>query len=103
AVGACTVRGSEPHTAALAPFVRPETLAADLSSFALDLAAWGADADKLAFLDPPPRAALTEARALLAALGAIEESGRISGGARQLRRLPLPPRLARMVIDAARV
>ncbi|MFZ0148253.1 MAG: ATP-dependent helicase HrpB [Xanthobacteraceae bacterium] len=101
--GVCYRLWDEPQTAALEPFVRPEILAADLSSFALDLAAWGADADKLAFLDPPPRAALTEARALLAALGAIEESGRITEEGRQLRRLPLPPRLARMVIDAARV
>ena len=101
--GVCYRLWDEPQTAALEPFARPEILAADLSSFALDLAAWGADADKLAFLDPPPRAALTEARALLAALGAIEESGRITEEGRQLRRLPLPPRLARMVIDAARV
>ncbi|HET8918777.1 MAG TPA: ATP-dependent helicase HrpB, partial [Xanthobacteraceae bacterium] len=101
--GVCYRLWDEPQTAALEPFARPEILAADLSSFALDLAAWGADADKLAFLDPPPRAALTEARALLAALGAIDESGRITEEGRQLRRLPLPPRLARMVIDAARV
>jgi len=101
--GVCYRLWDEPQTAALEPFARPEILAADLSSFALDLAAWGADADKLAFLEPPPRAALTEARALLAALGAIEESGRITEEGRQLRRLPLPPRLARMVIDAARV
>jgi ATP-dependent helicase HrpB len=100
--GVCYRLWDEPQTAALEPFMRPEILAADLSSFALDLAAWGADADKLGFLDPPPRAALGEARALLLALGAIEESGRITEEGRQLRRLPLPPRLARMVIDAAR-
>ena len=40
---------------------------------------------------------------MLAALGAIDEGGRITEEGRQLRRLPLPPRLARMVIDAARV
>jgi ATP-dependent RNA helicase HrpB len=101
--GVCYRLWDEPQTAALEPFARPEVLAADLSSFALDLAAWGAGADKLAFLDPPPRAALTEAKALLAALGAIDESGRITEEGRQLRRLPLPPRLARMVIDAARM
>ena len=101
--GVCYRLWDEPQTAALEPFARPEILAADLSSFALDLAAWGADADKLAFLDPPPRAALTEAKALLVALGAIEESGLLTEEGRQLRRLPLPPRLARMVIDAARV
>jgi ATP-dependent helicase HrpB len=100
--GVCYRLWDEPQTAALEPFARPEILAADLSSFALDLAAWGADADKLVFLDPPPRAALTEAKALLTALGAIDGDGRITEEGRQLRRLPLPPRLARMVIDAAR-
>ena len=100
--GVCYRLWDEPQAAALEPFARPEILAADLSSFALDLAAWGADADKLVFLDPPPRAALTEAKALLTALGAIDGDGRITAEGRQLRRLPLPPRLARMVIDAAR-
>src|SRR5499427_8662549 len=101
--GVCYRLWDEPQTAALEPFARPEILAADLSSFALDLAAWGADADKLAFLDPPPRAALAEAKTLLVALRAIDGDGRITEEGRQLRRLPLPPRLARMVIDAARV
>jgi ATP-dependent helicase HrpB len=101
--GLCYRLWDEPQTAALEPFARPEILAADLSSFALDLAAWGAPADKLAFLDPPPRAALAEANALLITLGAIDDTGRITEEGRQLRRLPLPPRLARMVIDAARL
>ena len=63
--GVCYRLWDEPQTAALEPFARPEVLAADLSSFALDLAAWGADADKLAFLDPPPRAARAEAKTCL--------------------------------------
>jgi ATP-dependent helicase HrpB len=98
--GVCYRLWDEPQTAALEPFARPEILAADLSSFALDLAAWGGGADQLAFLDPPPRAALTEAKALLAALGAIDSDGRITAEGKLLRRLPLPPRLARMVVDA---
>jgi ATP-dependent helicase HrpB len=101
--GLCYRLWDEPQTAALEPFARPEILAADLSSFTLDLAAWGGPADKLAFLDPPPRAALAEANALLITLGAIDDTGRITEEGRQLRRLPLPPRLARMVIDAARL
>ncbi len=101
--GLCYRLWDEPQTAALEPFARPEILAADLSSFVLDLAAWGAPADKLAFLDPPPRAALAEANALLITLGAIDDAGRLTEEGRQLRRLPLPPRLARMVTDAARL
>jgi ATP-dependent helicase HrpB len=100
--GICYRLWDEPQTVALEPYARPEILAADLSSFALDLAAWGSAPEQLAFLDPPPRPALTEAKALLAALGAIDADGRITDEGQHLRRLPLPPRLARMVVDAAR-
>ncbi len=100
--GICYRLWDEPQTAALEPYARPEILAADLSSFALDLAVWGSTPDKLAFLDSPPRAALAEANALLAELGAIDADGRITEEGKKLRQLPLPPRLARMVVDAAR-
>jgi ATP-dependent helicase HrpB len=99
--GICYRLWDEPQTASLEAYARPEILAADLSSFALDLAAWGTGADKLAFLDPPPRVALNEAKDLLAELGAIDGDGRITAEGTLLRKLPLPPRLARMVIDAA--
>jgi ATP-dependent helicase HrpB len=99
--GICYRLWDEPQTAALAVFSRPEILAADLSGFALDLAAWGSRLEDLAFLDPPPRAAFSEAQGLLRELGAIDEDGRITEEGKRLRRLPLPPRLARMVIDAA--
>src|SRR3954468_4704475 len=91
----------EPQTASLEPYARPEILSADLSGFVLDLAAWGAAPETLAFLDPPPKGALAEARALLTELGALDE-GRITAEGHALRRLPLPPRLARMAVDAAR-
>ncbi len=100
--GLCYRLWDEPQTAALEPFARPEILSADLSSFALDLAAWCAGPESLAFLDPPPRATFAEARALLAALGAVDGTGRITEEGRLLRLLPLAPRLARMVVDAAR-
>ena len=99
--GVCYRLWDEPQTAALEAYSRPEILAADLSDFVLELAAWGAAPEKLAFLDPPPRPALTEAKTLLIELGAIDADGRITDEGRKLRRLPLPPRLARMVVDAA--
>ncbi|MGA2041845.1 MAG: ATP-dependent helicase HrpB [Roseiarcus sp.] len=87
---------------ALAPFATPEILSADLSGFTLDLASWGvSDPARLAFLDPPPAAALNEARALLRAIGALDAAGRITEAGRAIARLPLPPRLARMVLAAA--
>ena len=101
--GVCYRLWSEPETASLEAFARPEILSADLSSFALDLAQWGVrDPTKLAFLDPPPHAAYTEARKLLTELSALDDGGRITDEGRSLRALPLPPRLARMVVDAAR-
>src|SRR5215472_12238180 len=100
--GLCLRLWDEPQTASLEPYAKPEILAADLSSFVLDLAQWGeADPQRLAFLDPPPTAAFAEARALLRELGAIDADGHITDEGRQLARLPLPPRLARMVVDGA--
>jgi len=100
--GVCYRLWDEPQTGSLEPYTRPEILSADLSSFVLDLAQWGAsDPGKLSFLDPPPGPALNEAKALLAELGAIDEQGRITDEGKRLRVLPLPPRLARMVVDAA--
>jgi ATP-dependent helicase HrpB len=102
--GVCYRLWDEPQTASLDPANKPEMLAADLSGFVLDLAHWGvADPASLAFLDPPPAPALTEAKALLGELGAIDGEGRITEEGRRLRNLPLPPRLARMVVDAAAV
>ena len=99
--GMCYRLWDEPQTASLEPYARPEILAADLSAFVLDLAHWGvADPARLAFLDSPPAAALKEARELLRSLDAIDADGRITDEGQRLRRLPLPPRLARMVVDA---
>lgn len=100
--GVCYRLWDEPQTGSLEPYTRPEILSADLSSFVLDLALWGTvNPGKLAFLDAPPQAALGEARTLLMELGAINADGRITEEGRKLRALPLPPRLARMVVDAA--
>jgi ATP-dependent helicase HrpB len=99
--GVCYRLWHEAANGALEPYGRPEILSADLSSLLLDCAAWGVtDPASLAFLDPPPRAALTEARALLADLGGLDGDGRLTEIGRQLRALPLPPRLAKMVVAA---
>jgi ATP-dependent helicase HrpB len=101
--GVCYRLWEEAATGALEPYHRPEMLSADLAPLVLDCAAWGVtDPATLAFLDPPPAPALKEARALLADLGAVDSDGRITDLGRRLRALPLPPRLARMVIEAAR-
>ncbi|MCJ2118654.1 ATP-dependent helicase HrpB [Methylobacterium sp. J-001] len=100
--GLCWRLWSEAGTSALEPFTRPEILSADLAGLLLDCAAWGVtDPRTLNFLDPPPAAALTEARTMLGALGALDGDGRLTEIGTRLRALPLPPRLARMVSVAA--
>jgi ATP-dependent helicase HrpB len=101
--GVCYRLWQEAATGGLKPYATPEILSADLSAFTLDCALWGvADPATLRFLDSPPRAALAEARALLSAIGALDSEGRITDEGRAISRLALPPRLARMVVDAAR-
>ena len=100
--GGCYRLWDEPETRALIPFERPEILETDLSRVALDLARWGArDAAGLAFLDPPPAAAMAEARALLTRLEALDAAGGLTPHGRRMSELPLPPRLAHMVINGA--
>ncbi|MER8372716.1 ATP-dependent helicase HrpB [Mesorhizobium sp. M1406] len=90
------------QTAALPAFTPPEILEADLSGLLLDCAAFGvADPTGLAFLDPLPAPALNEARALLRALDAIDEDGRLTDAGMAMRKLALPVRLAHMVAEAA--
>jgi ATP-dependent helicase HrpB len=77
----------------------PEIAAADLAPLALELAAWGAPAEALRWLDPPPPGALAVAVSLLIDLGALAD-GRPTDLGRRMLELPLHPRLARMVIEA---
>jgi ATP-dependent helicase HrpB len=91
------------QTAALPAFTPPEILEADLSGLLLDCAAFGvADPAALAFLDPPPAPALAEARALLTALNAIDDAGRLTDAGAAMRGMALPVRLAHMVAEAAK-
>ncbi|HEY8214147.1 MAG TPA: ATP-dependent helicase HrpB, partial [Methylocystis sp.] len=101
--GVCYRLWDEPQTAALPAFAAPEILDADLSGLALDLAAWGvSDPVQLKWLDPPPAPAWKEAVALDRELGALDDDGRLTDAGRAMRALPLAPRLARMVVEAAR-
>lgn len=93
---------NEGQTAALEAFETPEILSADLSGLVLDLAAWGvSDPATLAFLDPPPAPAWSEAKALLTRLDAIDEGGHLTQAGKALAKLPLHPRLAHMVVAGA--
>ena len=100
--GVCYRLWDEAETASLPAFSEPEIRAADLAPLVLDCAEWGVtDPRTLAWLDPPTPSALDAAREELAALGAIDDAGRLTDTGRCLRSLPLPPRLAAMLIAAA--
>jgi ATP-dependent helicase HrpB len=92
----------EAATAGLPPYDPPEILEADLSPLLLDCAIWGvADPAQLGWLDPPPTAALAEARKRLSELGALDDDGRPTAHGKAMAALPMPPRIAHMLLDAA--
>jgi ATP-dependent helicase HrpB len=92
----------EAETAGRIPFDPPEILDTDLAALLLTLAAWGArDPAQLSWMDPPPPAAVEAARAQLLALDALSSDGRITARGEALAGLPLPPRLAHMLLESA--
>ncbi len=79
----------------------PEILEADLSGLLLACLTWGeADPRRLRFLDPPPTAAIEEARARLRTIGALDAAGQLTTHGRLIAGWPLEPRLAHMMIAA---
>ncbi|PZF92024.1 ATP-dependent helicase HrpB [Micromonospora endophytica] len=80
----------------------PEIATADLTGFALELAAWGApDGTGLALPDPPPPAAMAVARQTLRTLDALDPDGRITSRGRTIVATGAHPRLARALLDGA--
>ncbi|MEM6992702.1 MAG: ATP-dependent helicase HrpB [Myxococcota bacterium] len=79
----------------------PELHRLDLADAMLDLRAAGLrHADELAWLQPPPKAAVTAADSLLASLGAIDGDGALTQTGRKMLRYPTHPRLARLLVEA---
>jgi len=100
--GVCYRLWDEAQTSSLAKFPEPEICTADLAGLLIDCAEWGvADPASLAWLDPPPNAAIDAARQQLSEIGAVDSHGHLTQTGRALRGLPLPPRLGRMVLTAA--
>jgi ATP-dependent helicase HrpB len=83
----------------LRPHREPEISRIDLSSTALDVIAWGSDPRRLEWFEAPSPEAIDAALALLARLGAVE-GGILTETGRAMQRLPLHPRLARMLLAA---
>ncbi|TWU48439.1 ATP-dependent RNA helicase HrpB [Rubripirellula reticaptiva] len=80
----------------------PEIQRGDLSGAVLTLALWG-EKDVAAFpwLTPPPTESVDVATRLLQRLGAIDDDGNITSIGKRMAALPLHPRLARFMIEAA--
>jgi len=99
------VRCYDERAFAAAPaHVTPEMLTADLTAAALDLAVWGTPRGAgLRLPDAPPAPALDDAEATLRSLGAIDADGRATAEGQALSALPVHPRWARALLDAARL
>ena len=82
----------------LTPAPLPEILEADLAPLALDLAAAGIqDPATLRWIDPPPAAPWKVAQELIRELSLADSEGRLTPAGADAARLPLHPRLARMI------
>jgi ATP-dependent helicase HrpB len=82
-------------------FDPPEMLTVDLAPLVLSLAQWGAEPGALAWLDPPPAAALAAARERLRKLDALDDAGRITERGRRIAALPMEPWQAAMLLYGA--
>lgn len=80
----------------------PEILRVDLSQTVLELAASGARAREVAWLDAPKAESLAAAEELLARLGATSPEGAITDIGKRMLAFPLHPRQARMLVEAER-
>lgn len=85
-----------------AAFDPPEMLTADLAPLALTLAQWGSsDPAAMAWLDPPPAAAMQAATVSLQGFAALDAAGRITQHGQAMAALPMAPALAHMLLFAA--
>jgi ATP-dependent helicase HrpB len=81
----------------------PEIRRVDLAGAVLHLLTLGeVDVEHFPWLDPPPAATVAQARTLLSRLGAIDENG-VSELGRTLARLPVHPRLGRLLVEGHRL
>ena len=82
-------------------FTEPEILRTDLAAVLLQMAVLGlGDIADFPFIDPPDRRGVRDGLALLAELGALDRDGEVTRLGRDLARLPLDPRLGRMLLAA---
>ena len=84
----------------LRPHREPEIARVDLAPPLLEVLAWGGDPATFDWFEAPPPAAVVAAMDLLRRLGALDGERLLPLGD-LLRRLPVPPRLARVLLSAS--
>jgi ATP-dependent helicase HrpB len=101
--GACMRLWSESAHIGRAEKAEPEIRRIDLAGAVLQLLALGEmDAEHFPWLDPPPTATISQARELLTRLGATADGG-ITKLGQVMARLPVHPRLARLLVEGHRL
>jgi ATP-dependent helicase HrpA len=82
-------------------FTDPEILRTNLAAVILQMAALQlGDIEDFPFLDPPDKRSIRDGVLLLQELGAFDRDGGITDLGRRLARLPVDPRLGRMILQA---
>ncbi len=101
AAGVC-IRLYEEQDYLLRPkFTEPEILRSSLASVILRMKSLRlADVETFPFIEPPPGRAIADGYQLLQELGAIDDDNRLTAVGRQLGKLPLDPRVGRMILAA---
>ena len=80
-------------------FTDPEILRTNLASVILQMATLKlSDPAKFPFINPPPQKMINDGYRLLEELGAVNQKRQITEMGRQLAKLPIDPRIARMVL-----
>jgi ATP-dependent helicase HrpB len=80
----------------------PEIARVDLAGPLLDVLGWGGNPESFEWFEAPPPRRVEAARRVLERLGAVERTGtslRVTALGRLLQRIPLHPRLARILLD----
>jgi ATP-dependent helicase HrpA len=102
--GICIRLYSEADHDARPRFTDPEILRTSLASVILQMAALGLGAvEDFPFMDPPDARQVRDGILLLQELGALSAERRLTGLGRRLARLPVDPRLGRMVLEGGRL
>ena len=84
-----------------AKFTDPEILRSSLAGVILRMKALGlGQVEDFPFLEPPPRKAIADGYALLGELNAVDEQNELTPIGRELSKLPLDPRVGRMILEA---